>query len=213
MLREQARRNDDDQELGQKTAREDLRRLLEAVERSPGDPQLEDYFKMRESHKAAGLTTYLTMWTLFSPGGLVYARPFLNCPQLFVVESPPSMWDSENGTKSSTLNVDCWCYDWNGFEIVRVYHNIAIERFRGTKPINELTCYPAGAYQMRSADSEASDLSQLFRALVERGKKYEKFVKSLQGASQMFNYHGKALSHERDFMGRNNDDMVYVSSV
>jgi len=102
---------------------------------------------------------------------------------------------------------------WNRFEIVRVYHNIAIERFRGTKPINELTCYPAGASQIRSADSEAFDLSQLFRVLVERGKKYEKIVKSLQGASQMFDYHSKALSHERDFMGRNNNNIVYVSSV
>jgi hypothetical protein len=192
----QATQYDSDLSPGQVQAQCDLQNLLEAIQ---GSPELADYFKMRESSLVEGLTSYHTMWTLFAPGELVYARPFLDCPQLFIVESPPSIWDSENGIKSSVLNVDCWCYDWNGFEMVRVYYNIAIERFKGTKPILELACYPVRNHQSRD---------ELFARFVRQGRLYERIVKSRPGASQMFCYTGKVLSHDRDFMGRNNEDTV-----
>lgn len=97
-----------------KETRQDLNDLLEQIRTSP---ELTAYFKTRQSYLDAKITTYEAMWSLFVPGQLVYAKPFMKTPQLFTIDTAPYMWDSKHNPPR--LNVSCWCYDWNGKEIVK----------------------------------------------------------------------------------------------
>ena len=159
--------------------------------------ELESYFKTRESYMSAGITTFDTMWSLFVPGKHVYAKPFLNTPQLFVVEAPPFNW--EKPETPHRLSADCWCYDWNGKYLVKAFFEIHIERFRGTKPINELPCYPLEYYG--TDDGRFQDQAELRKMLIERGTKFYKTVKVPKGASQMKNHEGPALSERQGGVG------------
>lgn len=54
-----------------KQAREDLQTLMACVETAP---DLEKYFKTRESNLRANITTYEFMWTCFAPGTKIIAK-------------------------------------------------------------------------------------------------------------------------------------------
>jgi hypothetical protein len=172
-----------------------------------GAEELDGYFKTRESNLKANLTTYDTMWSLFIPGEKVYAKPFLNSPQVFVVDIPP-YW-LERRSPPPKLHVDCWCYDWNGKEMVKVYYSIEIERFRGTKSINELACYPLKYYQ--DENSAIKNEGELIRSLVNRGKTYDKIVRGPKGAKQMYAYNGDALADQRHIIRQNKNEQVRTS--
>ena len=191
-LQEAVKERPEDDEK-RKQAREDLARLMEHVK---GSPELESYFKTRESYLNANLTTYETMWSLFVPGKKIYAQPFMNTPQLFVVENPPYMWERERRLQPTKLGVDCWCYDWNGKEMVKVYYSISIERFRGTKAVNELICYPIKYYKDEAGQYKSEE--DLCNMLLERGRKYNKIVRGPKGATQMHQYKGNALADRRN---------------
>ncbi|KAI9761887.1 MAG: hypothetical protein M1840_001540 [Geoglossum simile] len=181
--------SDNDQK---KPAREDLQRLLESVK---GASELNAYFKTRESNIGAGLTTYGTMWALFVPGQKIYAKPFLNCPQVFDTEVSPYMWESERRLQPKSLDVGCWCYDWNGKEMVKAYHFLPIKRFTGTKAINELACYPIKYFK---GDSAFESIEALNESLIKRGSIYNKTVRGKKGALQMHEYSGDALPDTRN---------------
>ncbi|OAP62732.1 hypothetical protein AYL99_01959 [Fonsecaea erecta] len=123
---------------GIKAARKDLHSLLECISTCT---ELESYFKTRDSNLESHTVTYQTIWTLFRPGTLVVARPFMNLSQVFEVKASPDPWEDRR------LNIECWCYDWNGREIVRVTFEFPIEKFRGTKEISSLFCYPLEYYR------------------------------------------------------------------
>lgn len=191
----------DDQK--QKVAQEDLARLLEHVK---GAPELETYFKTRESNLKASLTTYDTMWSLFVPGQKIYAKQFLSCEQVFIVEDAPYDYERNRRSPPSSLPVACWCYDWNGKEMVKAYYDISIDKFRGTKLVNELLCYPSLYYKDENAVIKTEEA--LLTKLAERGQKYDKIVRGPKGAGQMFEYNGDALADRRNVIIQRDNERV-----
>ena len=138
------------------------------------------------------------MWSLFVPGQLVFAKPFLGTPQVFVVEAPPYNWDTsiEN---PSRLTANCWCYDWNGKHLVKVYFEVEFEQFRGTKPVSELPCYPLDYYQAEEGPYRTKkDLTEM---LIARGKKFYKIARTPKGAKQMYRHDGTALPERQGGVG------------
>ncbi|MCJ1252166.1 hypothetical protein MMC30_009405 [Trapelia coarctata] len=164
-----------------KQACEDLQRLLERVKAAP---ELEKYFKTRESNLAASITTYDTMWTLFAPKTKVVAKPFLKIHQVFEVNDCLIQF---------TGTISVWCWEWNGKEMTKVYHFLYIDKFSGTKDINQLTYYPLEYYKKGAEDRE-----EHITMLRKRGEKYDKIVRSTTGATQMYAYKGDALSDKRN---------------
>ncbi len=175
-----------------KQARGDLKDLMEQISESS---EMKSYFKTRESYLQAKITTYETMWSLFVPRRKIYAKTFMSTPQIFVVDSPPYNWD-RGRQLPLTLEVDCWCYDWNGKEMVKTFYEIEIEKFQGTKPVNELPVYPLEYYDEPKA--LYTNEEELCAMLLNRGCKYNKIVRGPKGASQMFQYNGDALADRRN---------------
>jgi len=186
-------------------ARSDLETLLAQVEKVSG---LDAFFKTRESNLKANLTTYETMWTLFIPGQRIYAKPFLGMPQMFIVQSPPMFWDIER-TLPAFVEMDCWCYDWNGKEIVKVWYYLKFERFRGTKPISELVAYPIEYYKDKDEHSKAdfSSKDDLINHLIDRGTTFDQVVRGPKGASQQHKYDGDALADRRNVIKVTRDEV------
>ncbi|KAH6674953.1 hypothetical protein B0J14DRAFT_25252 [Halenospora varia] len=174
-------------------AREDLEILLEYVGTTS---ELEKYFKTRESNLKEELTTYEELWTLFIPGKTIFAKPFLGMPQLFVVHSPPFIWDNTKPAPSA-INLYCWCYDWNGRTPVKVWYFIKFDHFRGTKPINELVAYPSKFYKSETSSDEIKTEEELISHLVTRGLKFDHTVRGPKGATQQHQYDGEALADRR----------------
>ncbi|KIW33385.1 uncharacterized protein PV07_00240 [Cladophialophora immunda] len=182
-LSETSRRNDDSESPRVQAARKDLNNLLECISTCT---ELESYFKTRDSNLESHTVTYQTIWTLFRPGTLVVARPFMNLPQVFEVKASPDPWEDRR------LTIECWGYDWNGKEIVRVTFEFPIEKFRGTKEISSLFCYPLEFYR-----DEKGNFDESLRAeLVQRGKWFLELCQTT-GARQMFEYDGQAFSSRR----------------
>ena len=170
-----------------------------------GAPELEKYFKTRESNLNASITTYETMWTLFPPKTKIVARPFLNMLQVFEVESGPIPYGSPLPRK---LNVLAWCWDWNGKEMTKIFYYLPIERFRGTKDINQLPCYPI-KYHKGGTDQDEQELCKMLNT---RGAKYNKIVRSKPGATQMYSYNGEAVSDRRSVIRSLENDAVSIES-
>lgn len=166
-------------------AREDLGKLLEYVASSS---ELEAYFKTRESNLQSKTTTYDTMWTLFRPGTLVVAKPYLNLPQVFEVKAPPDPFEEPG--EDHILRVECWCYDWNGKDFTKATFSFPIERFRGTKEISSLFCCPLEHYK----DEKGTFDESLRRSLIKRGERFQELCEVQKGAQQMFDYDDLALS-------------------
>jgi hypothetical protein len=167
-------------------AREDLRKLLDYVASSS---ELEAYFKTRDSNLLSKSTTYQTMWTLFRPGTRIIASPFMNQPQIFEVKTSPDPW--EDSWEDRNLSVACWCHDWNGKDMVKTTFDFPIEKFRGTKEINSLFCYPVEYY--KDENGKGFDES-LMKDCIKIGEEFERLCTVKKGAGQMFQYDGLALS-------------------
>jgi len=166
-------------------ARKDLEKLLECVTTAP---ELEKYFKTRESNLKAHITTYETMWTIFPPKTKIVAKLFLNQVQLLEVRGAPI---PRRTPMPPNIKLLAWCWDWNGKEMVKVYYFLSIERFWGTKDIGQLFCYPLQYHK----DESPEDLCRVLRA---RGSRYNKIVRSKPGATQMYLYDGVALTERRN---------------
>lgn len=183
-------------------ARKDLLRLLETVEAAP---ELEKYFKTRDSNLNASITTYETMWTLFPPKTKIVAKPFLNTLQVFEVDSAPIPYERR---ASRTLRVLAWYWDWTGKEMTKIYYYLPIDRFRGTKDTNQLPCYTIKYHKGGSSDDE----EELCKKLKIRGAKYNKIVRSKPGATQMYSYNGETVSDTRSVIRPTENDAVSVGS-
>ena len=186
-----------------KQARLDLELLLEQVIQ---DSELDAYFKTRASNLTANLTTYESMWTLFIPGQKIYAKPFLGMPQMFVVQSPPMFWE-RGRTLPATVEMSCWCYDWNGKDVVKVWYLIRFDRFRGTKPINELVAYPIKYYKDENLNAKFKNEKELVKHLIDRGVTFDETVRGRKGASQQREYDGEALADRRNVIKKNHDEV------
>ncbi|MCJ1417781.1 hypothetical protein MMC32_004126 [Xylographa parallela] len=180
---------------GKNQACRDLERLLEAVKTAP---ELEKYFKTRESNIGASITTYETMWTLFAPKTRVIARPYMKMLQVFEVETAPIPWETP---LPRVLEVLVWCWDWNGKEMTKVYFWIQIKKFRGTRDISQLECYPCKFHK--------GDEEEFMSTLRKRGAKYNRIVRSKDGATQMRHYEGDALSDQRNAIKSSDESTDY----
>lgn len=187
-----------------KQARADLQKLLECVKAAP---ELEKYFKTRDSNLGASITTYETMWTLFCPGTKLVAKLFLNQFQILEVSRAPI---PRSNPPPQDLKVLAWCWDWNGKEMIKVYYWLSIERFWGTKPVNQLFCYPLEYY----GDGTEKEREEFCKTIRARGTKYNKIVRSKSGATQMYIYNGAALSERRSVIkARINDTVRSLSNM
>lgn len=172
------------------------------------DSELDAYFKTRQSNLAANLTTYETMWTLFIPGKEIYAKPFLGMPQIFIVQTPPMFWEKDRNLPP-TVDMDCWCYDWNGKEMSKVWYYIPFDRFRGTKPINELVAYPIHYYKDDNPKAEFRNQEGLVQHIIDRGIRFDATVRNTKGASQQHEYDGEALADRRNVIRITREEVRY----
>lgn len=182
----------------------DLASLLERVRTAP---ELEDYFKSRESNMAAKVTTFDTLWTVFAPGTHIVARVFRGSEQIFTVHDSPIPWPqyaAQVTYKHHTMWV--WNWDYDGKKILKVFYKLKFERFRGTKPITELPYYTL---------SVLPDERQQALTKASRGRAY-KFIKATvrckKGAEQMFMYHGLAYADQRNLLSNKDDAPTTVFS-
>ncbi|KAJ5776441.1 uncharacterized protein N7511_001452 [Penicillium nucicola] len=183
------------------TARTDLTLLLDTISSGSGDAKLDKYFKTRDQDREQNLTTYDNLWTLFTPGSLVYGKAFQDEDEVFLVECNTSPWPSRD--KDDEWQVLCWAYDWNGQSFKRLPIRLNFEVFEDRKPITSLQFYPL-------AFCKDSDI--LKKKLVRRGEQYRKFCTAKKG-SQMFGYDGLVTIVKRGFTDPfSNDDQEQPES-
>ena len=74
--------------------------------------------------------------------------------------------------------------------MTKVYRWIRVDRFRGTRDISQLDCYPFNYHK--------GNKDEFMSMLQKRGAKYNEIVRSKDGATQMRSYKGDALSDQRN---------------
>ena len=176
-------------------ARKDLTTLLEHIRKTQ---EVSSYFGGLNASKTSRTVTFEYLWTLFPPGELVYATPFMRQPQIFIVKDSISYIrfekENDNESKKRIWTLDCWSYDWDGKKFKRVPVTFKFENFQGARKVNTLPCYPL-RYRDDASDPENETLS---KQLIERGKRYVDFCVKKAG-KQMFDYDGDAISHGSGF--------------
>ena len=177
-------------------ARSDLKLVLDTISSgSSGDLKLDKYFKIRMPNVEQNMVTFESLWTIFSPGALVYGKPFLGQDQIFIVQDNLGTWP-ETGRKRSKWTLQCLTYDWDGNSFKRVALQLDIDNFEGSKPITSLPFYPLDYHQQPEV---------LKQRLVERGAKFKRFCTAKKG-SQMFDYRGDVVLGQKGFSGIRGDD-------
>ena len=84
--------------------------------------------------------------------------------------------------------------------MTKVYFWIQIRKFRGTRDISQLECYPCKFHR--------GDEEEFMSMLRKRGAKYNEIVRSRDGATQMRNYEGDALSDQRNAIKSSDESTV-----
>jgi hypothetical protein len=88
--------------------------------------------------------------------------------------------------------------------MTKVFYDINIDRYWGTKDISQLPCYPLEYYM----DGSEKEIESLCKSLQDRGAKYNRIVRSPSGASQMYIYNGPALSERRSVVKKDSKDQA-----
>ncbi|KAF2236692.1 P-loop containing nucleoside triphosphate hydrolase protein [Viridothelium virens] len=165
-----------------KTARVDLKELLRVISSSSGVDILDRYFRDRPQLLKDKKITFEALFTLFPPGKLIIAKPFMNTEQVFfVMKNIPSSIDDE------VFEVICYTLDWDGENFLRVPYEMRIEFFDNTKDIAELPFYPLEYY------TSEGGIEALRRRLQNRGVRWRELCTASRG-KQMFTYKGPAYS-------------------
>jgi hypothetical protein len=147
-------------------------RIIEQVEK--------ELFQNRESIRKTKEVDYENIWILFPPGAEIIAYPFSNMPQIFVVH--------RHMLKDSKRVITCWAYDWDGSELIRSLYDFEIPEFRDTKSVLDLPCYPLQYYE---DPANGTDLAELRRRLIQRGKKFKKLCVRPPKDGPMFQCNGE----------------------
>ncbi|KAI1840596.1 hypothetical protein JX266_013200 [Neoarthrinium moseri] len=181
------------QEVAKETPRdqahEDLANLLERVETAP---ELQNYFKLRESYISSKVVTFETLWTIFAPGELIVARPYMKRPQILRVNDSPIPFSLSKSYKY--LVMWAWCWDWDGRKMIKVQYRFKFENFRGTKPITELPSYPLGLHD---------GVDDLKVTILKESRTFINATALCKpGAGQMFRYNGLAYADRRQILGQ-----------
>ncbi|KAF7532969.1 hypothetical protein G7054_g7499 [Neopestalotiopsis clavispora] len=178
----------------QAIARSDLRLLLSQLRIWSGDDNLDTYIRIREDLASTDSTTFETLWTIFTPGTLVFSRMFLEQDQVFLVMESLPKPRRKIPSKFSRHELDKWelvclTYDWNGKTFDRRLFLFEIPRFDGKEPIVSLPVYPWKYVQNQTEVREK---------LLARGSKFRKICVA-SSSSNMFKYQGQALIDRKGF--------------
>lgn len=123
-------------ETATKQTKEDLRQLLKMVRECN---ELASYFANRESDIKYGRVTYEFLWTMFAPRTEIFTKSTLGEPQLLQVMDAPGTGQKDD----QTFQAELWGYDYNGSEMVRVFHEVVVtDKYEGTKNVDRLHYYP-----------------------------------------------------------------------
>jgi hypothetical protein len=109
-------------------------------------------------------------------------------PQIFEVRR--AIYLADFGGKQNWF-IFCWCYEWDGQALDKLYFQFNIEEFNDTKPINTLPCYPLEFYGDDIGNQNTTDLK---KNLIKTAKHYRTVCTRGTGAKQMFQYKGRVLS-------------------
>lgn len=90
--------------------------------------------------------TFDLLWTLFHPGGLIYASPIMNQPQVFLVNYVDTI-DPDQPKESRVLRIWAYSMDYSGKEFNRLDIPFKLKYFEGSKPISGLQAYPLECYE------------------------------------------------------------------
>ncbi|CAI6341094.1 unnamed protein product [Periconia digitata] len=183
-------------------AKKDLTTLLDHIRATQ---EVSSYLNSGlEASQTSGTIQFEFLWTLFPPGELVYATPFMKQPQLFIVKESLSYIEYERGDNRGDREqgkrlarywyLDCWSYDWDGKKYNRVPLTLKFDNFQGARKINTLPCYPL---KYRD-DRDDPDNVKLKEKLVSRGKLFVNYCERKRG-KQMLDYEGEAISHGSGF--------------
>ncbi|KAF2729801.1 P-loop containing nucleoside triphosphate hydrolase protein [Polyplosphaeria fusca] len=191
---------DDDEKESERAikARADLGALLQQVRTTP---EVNTFLNGLESATGSGAVHFEHLWTLFPPGELVYASPFMDLDQVFVVKSCTHHTLFE-ANASPTIDsrrywyLWCWTYDWNGKSFNRVPVMFKVEQFPGSRMVNTLPCHPLRFHF--SGESAEGDMDRFKKRLIKRGEDYRSYCISKSGR-QMFRYEGDSISHGSGF--------------
>ncbi|ORY63320.1 AAA family ATPase [Pseudomassariella vexata] len=177
----------------EKIARNDLKEMMETIRQGSGDPKLDEYFKVRESLRASRSITFSNLWTIFPPGMLVYGRPFMKQPQVFIVMENDLTWPVFNPRSHThkTWELGCFTYDWTGQRFKRRLIKLRIDSFEGQKPIATLPIQPWEGME------KANDIK---KQLLERGRIFRKYC-TLPSERRLFKYAGKAIVNRSGIRG------------
>lgn len=199
---EDAKRAEDEEE---RKAGEDLELLLNTISSgSSGDEQLDKYFKMRPGYKKQSPETiqFEDLWTVFTPGMLVYGKPFQDQDQVFVVKDNNATWpwreDSRRGgPKLLPWELEAWSYDWNSGSFSRTQYKLKFEEFDGHKPLTSLPFYPFNLH---------GDYEAVRTKLIERGRRFREICEANKN-SRLFVYRGKTIMEKKGFLGASQDEV------
>ncbi|KAF2645288.1 P-loop containing nucleoside triphosphate hydrolase protein [Massarina eburnea CBS 473.64] len=187
-----------------KQARIDLAALLNIISTSSGDLPLDRYFKDRRTFLQEHTITHAALCSLFPPGTMIVAYPFLDQPQMFSVQSSDGFVPEDE-----TFEVICYSLDWNGYEFNRVPYVMKIPYWGPDhRSIVELPFFPIQYYVDANSEvgSEDKSVSKLENILLARGKRFAKICLAEKG-KQMFKYKGDALFHSGFSLLRQVDNM------
>lgn len=179
-------------------AKEDLEALLNQVRCTP---EMGACLSALEIAKTGKTIQFDHLWTLFAPGDLVYATPFMKQEQVFIVKDSSHHIKEEGGSNSGrdgkrVWPLYCWSYDWNGKEFDRISVIFKIQDFQGSRMVNTLPCHPL-SYHFSGHDTD-SKLAEFYKSLISRGRKFEDYCTKAVG-TQMFEYAGEAICHGSGF--------------
>jgi len=126
------------------------------------------------------------------------AKPFLNKPQIFMVEISESLVPNDLSSKFAII---CYSIDWNGSKFDKVPFEMTIERFSDKKSLFELPFYPLDFHQdmdddddepkSRNCADDSPAVKRLKAKLKDRGVLYKKYCTAKKG-KQTFRYNGTA---------------------
>jgi hypothetical protein len=179
-------------------AKQDLGVLLNQVRATP---DVNTFLEGLETAATSSTVAFNLLWTLFPPGTLVYATPFMRLPQIFIVKDSYSGFheESESGREKDQKkfwHLYCYAYDFSGKTFDRVLVLFKFEEFQGTRMINTLSVYPL-RYHFSGEDAE-SQQERFQQDMIARGKVFYDYCIRDDGA-QMFEYDGEAISHGSGF--------------
>jgi hypothetical protein len=165
-------------------------------------PDIETYLSAIRTANTNRTVHFENLWTIFPPGDLVYAMPFMKESQIFIVKEcgthATDVSDSGRTNKDArkVWDLHCWSYDWDGKHFTRVPVMFRFEEFTGAKVINTLHCHPL-RYRFPAGDPN-SERDKFEADLIERGKLFRKYCARTTG-EQMIYYEGDTISHGSGF--------------